>query len=186
MDFLKWLIIQLIALVQFCWNKRAKSYVRVSLALIVGGIAVLSAPPIVLLLQFLKIVVAPTGPDSPWWMDPATGLFVVVLGVGIFVVFYWMDPDRLKVTPPPPSLTITPGAGWTFEQTVLMIGEISGSPVVLENFPDAERSAAVRSQQLRAPTAEELLRDTRAIIIGGTVPAYDVLPQGGTIIVRRK
>lgn len=186
MDFLKWLIAQLIALVQFYWSRRAKSYVRVSLALIVGGVAILSASPLVLLLQLLKIVAAPAGPDSPWWMDPAAGLFVVVLGVAVFAVFYWIDPERLKITPRPPSLTITPGVGWTFEQTALMIGEISGRPVMLENFPDAERSAAVRSQQLTAPTAEELLRDIRALIIGGAVTAYDVLQQGGTIIVRRK
>jgi hypothetical protein len=87
----------------------------------------------------------------------------------VFAVFYWADPDRLKVTPPPPSLTITPGAGWTIEQTVIMIGGISAKPVIMENFSEAERSAAVRSQQLTTPAAEELLRDLRALIIGGTV-----------------
>jgi hypothetical protein len=45
MDFLKWLIAELIALVQFQWSRRPKSYVHVSLALIVGGVAILSASP---------------------------------------------------------------------------------------------------------------------------------------------
>jgi len=70
--FLQWLLTELIALFKFYWSKRAKAYVRISLALIVGGIAILSASPVVLALQLLKIIIAPTSADNPWWMDPAT------------------------------------------------------------------------------------------------------------------
>jgi hypothetical protein len=186
MAFLQWLITESIALLKFYWSKRPKPYVRISLALVVGGSAILSASPVIVALQLLKIIVAPTSADSPWWMDPATGFSLVLLGVVIFVSFYWVDPDRRKATPPAPSLTITPGNGWTFEQTAIAIGMLEKKPVVLENFSATERGTILRSQQISAKTAAGLLKDLGALAIGSTITDYDVVPQESTIIVRRK
>src|SRR5688572_27308581 len=101
MQLFKWLITEFIALVKAYWARRAKPYVRVSMLLIAGGIGILAASPVILILQLLRVVAASAGPDSPWWMDPATGFSLVVVGLLVFLWFYRSDPDRLRATPPP-------------------------------------------------------------------------------------
>lgn len=185
MDFLRWLIDRVLTFLTLLWTKRAKPYVRVSIALISAGGLILSAPPIIYLLRALDFVVLEDR-GNPWWTDPLVGLTPLILGVAIFVAFYLADPDRRKATPPPESLTIVIPRGWTFEQTTIAIGEMVGKPIELEQFSDGERRTILRNQEVRAETPVKLLEALRVLAPGNTLPEYEVSSGVSTIIVRRR
>ena len=176
----------MVSLVKFIWERRAKSYVRVSLALIAGGVAVFTVSPLIMVLEMLGMVLVPPDRGAPWWIAPLFGALLVGLGVVIYAVCYATDRDRGRPPPPSPSLTMAVPANWTFEEVAIAIGQKVKRSVVLDGFTKAEKAVTLRQQQISADAVEDLLGAARTLAIGGGVPEFDVRSDGGVITVRRK
>lgn len=173
-------------LIKYVWAKRAKGYVRVSLALIVGGVAIAAGSIVTTLVQAAYEWGAAPCSSAPFWFASAVGGAFSGLGVIIFLGLYYVDADRLAPIRPQPSVTFQSIPGWTFEALITGIGQGMNVPINFDNFSIDDLNTLVIANRIQGSDLQEVLIATKLLLPALSGIDFDVVAGKSSFTLRRK